>query len=207
MSKTQQNHRIHPFTLVLAGAIGVIVLAVAGAYVALSAGMLPANADTDPPAIERWAARTSLGATIDREAPSLVDPLQADEATLSAGEKLYAANCVACHGASDGKPSDIARGLYQHAPQLGGRGVEEDPEGETYWKIAHGIRFTGMPAFDRTLTQTQLWQLATFLKHMDSLPPNVAAAWKKIPSQLDPAAPPLPKFGPPGRGGPGGPPR
>jgi hypothetical protein len=47
-------------------------------------------------------------------------------------------------------------------PSCAKQGVEDDPEGETYWKVSHGIRLTGMPAFCMTLTQTQLWQLATF---------------------------------------------
>ena len=96
--------------------------------------------------------------------------------------KLYADNCMVCHGASDGEASNIAAGLYQRAPQFGKHG-EDDPEGETYWKIDHGIRLTGMPSFGKSLTQTQIWQVATFLKHMDSLPPKSQTAWKKLPSQ------------------------
>jgi thiosulfate dehydrogenase len=200
MSKTiQSNGRIHPLMWMLFGALTIIVVACIGVYFAVSSGMVPANADSEPSALEHWMARTSLDATIKKQAGSLADPLPADGATLSAGMKLYSQNCMVCHGASDGKPSNIAVGLYQHAPELGWHGVEDDPEGETYWKVAHGIRLTGMPSFDHTLSETQIWQLATFLKHMDSLPPVVAKAWKKLPSQLGSGVK-LPKgpFGPPG---------
>ena len=165
------------------GAAAAVAIVALGAYTSLATGLAPANADAQPSAFERWAARLSLNATVKREAAALTDPLAPNSATLSAGLKLYASNCMVCHGASDGKPSNIAIGLYQHAPQLGKHGVEDDPEGETYWKVAHGIRLTGMPAFGMTLTQTQLWQIATFLKHMDSLPPGLAAKWKKMPTQ------------------------
>jgi thiosulfate dehydrogenase len=166
-----------------AGAGLTLLLAAIIAYVAVAFGLVPANADGRASGLERWAARMSLNATIRREASSAPNPAPPTDENLSAGLKLYAENCMVCHGASDGKSSNVARGLYQHAPQLGDRGVEDDPESEIYWKVDHGIRFTGMPAFGGSLTDTQLWQLVTFLKQMDKLPPTVAVAWKKQPSQ------------------------
>jgi len=125
--------------------------------------MLPANADGKPSRLERWAAQTSLRTTLEREAPKGPNPLPLDDANLIAGIKLYAANCAICHGASEGKPSNIALGVYQKPPQLVKDGVEDDPEGVTYWKVAHGIRFTAMPAFGKALEDRQLWQLTLFL--------------------------------------------
>jgi len=170
------------------GAGAIVAIAALCAYVALATGLVPANADARPSALERWAARLSLHATVDRESKTLTDPLTPDVATLHAGLKLYGSNCMVCHGAADGQSSNIAMGLYQNAPQLGKHGVEDDPEGETYWKVAHGIRLTGMPSFGKTLTPAQLWQITTFLKHMDALPPQVAAEWKKMPSQAAPGS-------------------
>lgn len=178
-----REKRIHPLAMFVGGAAALIVVTVLCAYGALAIGLVPANADAQPSALERWAARLSLHATVNREAAALTDPLSPDAASLQAGMKLYGSNCIVCHGAADGRPSNIAMGLYQNAPQLGRHGVEDDPEGETYWKVAHGIRLTGMPSFDKTLTQTQLWQVTAFLKHMDSLPPDVAIKWKRMPSQ------------------------
>ena len=201
MSKTlTEKGRNNPVGWILLGVVITVVIAVLGAWAAVTSGAIPANADSQPSALERWAARTSLNATVDRAVPGLNDPLPADTPTLTAGMKLYAANCMMCHGAADGMPSNVAVGLYQHAPQLGGHGVEDDPEGETYWKVSHGIRLTGMPAFSPTLTDMQIWQIATFLKHMDSLPPVVAAQWKREPSQASAASRKLmERFRPPGR--------
>jgi mono/diheme cytochrome c family protein len=163
------------------------------AYAAISLGLIPANADAKPSGLERWAARTSLNATIDREASTAPDPLPVTDANLSAGLKLYATDCMVCHGASDGKASNIARGLFQHAPQLGEDGVERSREGEIYWKVQHGIRLTGMPSYGGALTDTELWQVVMFLKQMDKLPLAVAAEWKKQPSQA-PKKPNNPKL-------------
>jgi mono/diheme cytochrome c family protein len=176
---------------IVIGAVGVIVLGVLAAYLGVQAGLLPANADARPPSIERWAARTSLAATLRRQAPTTPNPVVLNDANLVAGIKLYGANCIVCHGAADAAPSHIARGLYQHAPQLAKDGVEDDPEGITYWKVTHGIRFTGMPAYGATLDDEQRWQLALFLKHMDQLPAAPDRVWKSLKNPVPAeAAPP-----------------
>jgi thiosulfate dehydrogenase len=177
---------MNPWRWVGVGAAAVIVVGLLIAYAAVRFGLVPANADGKPSALERWAARKSLNATVQREADAKTNPLAVDDSNLKAGIKLYGSNCAVCHGASDGKGSNIALGLYQHAPQLGKHGVEDDAEGETYWKIQHGIRLTGMPSFGKSLNETQIWQLVMFLKHMDKLPPAAQADWKKLPSQESP---------------------
>lgn len=160
-----------------------IAFGLLGAYMFVSIGAMPANADAPPPALERWAAHRSLKATLKREASKQDNPLPVDDANLLSGVKLYAENCAVCHGASDGQASNIAKGLYQHAPQLAKHGVEDDEDGETYWKIYHGIRLTGMPAYRESLSEKQVWQLTLFLKHMEDLTPAAEKAWKAVPSQ------------------------
>ncbi len=161
-----------------------VVVALAGlvlvCYVGIEAGMLPANADARPPALERWAARTSLHATLRREASRAPNPVPATAANEIAGVKLYASNCAVCHGAAHTRPNNIARGLYQFPPQLARYGVEDDPAGIVYWKITHGIRFTGMPSFVRTLTDRQRWQLTLFLQQMKTLTPAAQRAWLAV---------------------------
>lgn len=162
------------------GVFATLVVLGLGAYLAVQAGLLPANADARPSRLERWLARASLHASLEREAPKISNPLALDDANLVAGIRLYAANCAVCHGAADGKPSNVALGLYQKPPQLAKDGVEDDPDGVTYWKVEHGIRLTGMPAFGKALDDRQLWQLTLFLKHMDGLPPAPERVWKAV---------------------------
>ncbi len=163
----------------ITGIVVTLLLIAAVGYVGVSTGtLIPANADAKPGKLESWAARTSLRATIAREAPASPNPEALNDQNLTSGIKLYVANCAVCHGVADGHPSNIAFGLYQRAPQLGKHGVEDDPDGETYWKVKHGIRLTGMPAFSGSLSEEQLWQVALFLKHMDHLPPGPQKTWK-----------------------------
>jgi hypothetical protein len=56
-------------------------------------------------------------------------------------------------------------------PQLlEGTGVTDDPPGETYWKVAGGIRMTGMPGFEKSLSSTQIWQVSLLVANADKLP-------------------------------------
>jgi mono/diheme cytochrome c family protein len=169
------------------GVVFALALAIGAGIAAVYTGAMPANADSKPSFLEKWMARTSLHATIARDAKGLTNPLQSTNENLSDGVKIYAANCAVCHGASDAKPSNIAQGLNIEAPQLAKDGVTDDPVVVSYWKIKHGIRFTGMPAFAKTLTDEQIWQVSMFVAQMDKLPPTVDSEWKAVPSAATPA--------------------
>jgi len=168
------------------GIVFTVALLAAAAYVGVLEGLLPSGADVKASQVERWAANTSLRATIDRETKGLANPLTATDANLIDGVHAYATRCAVCHGAVDGAESDIAKGFYIRAPQLAQHGVEDDPESETFWKIEHGIRFTAMPAFGSTMQADDAWKVAMFLKRMDTLPAGVEAEWKKVPSAASP---------------------
>jgi thiosulfate dehydrogenase len=166
----------------LLGVAFVIVAVLAGGYTAIKLGLIPANADAKPGALETWAADTSLEATLRREAPSGPNPVALTDQNLMTGIQLYAKHCAICHGTAKGEASasPIARGEYPAPPQLASDGVEDDPQGYTYWKLDHGIRWTAMPSWKGTLTKQQMWTLALFLKHMDKLPPAAENSWQQV---------------------------
>lgn len=164
------------------GVLATIVVALLCGYIALRMGLVPANADASPGWLETWAAGTSLDATLHRDAPKGANPVPLTDDNLIAGIDLYGRHCALCHGTANGdaSASPVAKGLYPRPPQLATNGVEDDPEGLSYWKIKHGIRWTGMPSWKGTLSDQQIWTLALFLKHMDKLPPVPEQAWQKV---------------------------
>ncbi len=166
----------------LGGIIFTLVVLAGLGYFAVKAGIVPANADSKPAALESWVANTALEATLERDTKGLKNPIQPSDENLITGVHLYVENCAICHGASDAKPSNLAQGFYIEAPQFAKDGVEDDPETGLFWKVKHGIRFTAMPSFATTLQDDEIWKIAMFLKQMDKLPPTVDAAWKKVPS-------------------------
>jgi mono/diheme cytochrome c family protein len=164
------------------GVVLTILAAAGGGYAVLRSGLIPANADANPGWFETWAAGASLDATIAREAPKGPNPVALTDANLIAGIDLYGQHCAICHGTAKGEASasPIAKGEYPPPPQLATDGVEGDPEGYSYWIIAHGIRWTGMPSWRGTLNDEQIWTLALFLKNMDKLPAAAEQAWKNV---------------------------
>src|SRR6266850_5898537 len=72
-----------------------------------------------------------------------------------AGAQLCKDNCAVRHGLPGQPATAIARGMFPTPPELlHGKGVTDDVAGETYWKVVHGIRLTGMPGFRGSLTDT-----------------------------------------------------
>lgn len=166
----------------IAGIIVSILVALIGAYGLLQSGLIPANADGKPGGLELWAASKSLDATLRNQAPKGANPVALTDANLIDGVTLYGQHCAICHGTAAGasSASPVAKGLYPAPPQFAAEGVEDDPDGASYWKIKHGIRLTGMPAWGANLTDRQVWTLALFLKHMDKLPPDAQRAWTQV---------------------------
>jgi len=158
-------------TLVAMGAIG---------YTVIVNGWVPARMDEAPSALEKWAAKTSLHATLKREATE-TSPIPANEETLMAGAKIYSSNCSGCHGTPTEKTPAFSKGMTP-GPTLFGDGdlVADDPEGSIYWKVEHGVRFTAMPSFKPILSNNEIWQVTLFLKHMDKLPPSVEKYWNTM---------------------------
>src|SRR5665213_461601 len=101
------------FTSFVSGLALPLVLAAVGGYFVLQAGLIPANADAKPGPIEIWAAKLSLHATLDREAPKGPSPIAMTDANLIEGINLYSQHCAICHGTAEGEKSTspLAKGL------------------------------------------------------------------------------------------------
>jgi mono/diheme cytochrome c family protein len=109
-----------------------------------------------------------------------------------AGAQIYRDNCVVCHGLPGMEQSAIAKGMFPKPPHLfRGKGVTDDEPGETYWKVANGIRLTGMPAFKPPLSDTQVWHVSLLLANADKISNAVKEQLKPppLPSALQPTTP------------------
>jgi mono/diheme cytochrome c family protein len=140
-------------------------------------GKVPVAVADPPFPYEKEIVSIPLNARIDHEMVK-TPPIQADEDNLVAGADIYSDHCAGCHGLH-GKPASLGAHLYPDAPQLWERhlhgdavGVSDDPPGKTYWKVANGIRLTGMPAFKGVLTETEMWQVSLLMANANKpLPP------------------------------------
>lgn len=155
-------------------AVGVILLP-AAAFLCIKFGYAPVATASPALPFERKLAHMALDARISKEAPAQ-SAIPASENHLIAGAQLYREHCAVCHGVTAETKSATAKGMFPAPPPLlHGKGVTDDPAGETYWKIANGIRLTGMPAYRGSLTDEQMWEISELLATADKLPPSVAA--------------------------------
>ena len=173
----------------LIGLILGLIAVPAGVYFYFSSGSAPVATSATPMPFERTLARMALHARLDKEMPKSV-PISADEAAYVAGAQIYKEHCAVCHGLPGQAQTAIAQGLFPKPPKLmEGTGVTDDPPGESYWKVAGGIRMTGMPGFEKTLSTTQMWQVSLLLANADKLP----KAAKDVLTAAPPPAPAPPE--------------
>ena len=86
---------------------------------------------------------------------------------IATGAGLYDNLCTSCHLAPGMKKTDLSRGLYPKAPQLA-FGTDLTPAQE-FWTIKHGVKLTAMPAWGRTHSDDEVWDLVAFIRKMPDL--------------------------------------
>src|SRR4051794_23697422 len=149
---------------------GIFFVAV-GVYADLKFGPLPVAVSDTPLPFEKEIVKVPLNARIKRE--SKTAPFGISEDVFESGAHVYRAQCAACHGTPDHDVA-YAKYMFPSAPQLwkkhgskGVVGVSDDETGETYWKVANGIRLSGMPSYSHVLSDAQMWQVSLLLKNAD----------------------------------------
>jgi thiosulfate dehydrogenase len=143
---------------------------------------------------EEQLTQAPLHYVVPRDAPKF-SPIPLTEENLVAGAHIYVDQCAECHGIH-GKPSAIGSRMYPVALPLWEKrsiedvvGVSGSPVGETWWKIANGLRLSGMPAYQGVLTDTQIWQLSLLLANANKpLPPAALALLHETAAENAPKA-------------------
>jgi mono/diheme cytochrome c family protein len=87
-------------------------------------------------------------------AAAMKNPYAGNAAAAAAGKKLYAQDCVQCHG-------NNLQGMGP-APALDTPSVRKAKAGEIFWFISTGKLASGMPSWSNLPTQ-QRWQIVTFI--------------------------------------------
>lgn len=163
----------------LLGFLAGVVLILLAVFLWIRLGFVNPRADIPEDALEKNVAMPSLDASVDRRAPEIKNPLQATDDNLAEGMKIYQMNCASCHGDIRQPKGIFAEALYPRAPQFV-QDAPDMPENQNFYIIEHGVRLSGMPAWKQILNDQQVWQVTTFLSHMDKLPPDVSAQWKAM---------------------------
>lgn len=155
----------------------VSILVLAAAAIAARMGFFPVAATSTPASMEKGIAGSVLKASLARQASGLKNPLEPTSEVLLAGLKTFQNNCAGCHGNAKGPSHWGNDNFYPRVPQFG----QHPPRLtslEMFVATKHGIRYSGMGAWDGMMSDEEIWKVATFLEHLNSLPSDVRAAWQ-----------------------------
>lgn len=169
---------------------GIIFTLVVGGIIALCIarfGLVNMRADTAIPNYERNLAGGAMDAYVERHAPKLQSPVPVNDQSLIEGVQLYKQHCALCHGGPADPISQVGTAFYPRVPQFLKR-APDMPDYQNFYITKYGIRWTGMPGWEKVMSDEQIWKIMGFLSKMDKideLPGPVLEEWKKV----EPTAP------------------
>jgi len=152
-----------------AGAVLTLALVVcAGVGYVVTTGL---RAAPQPSAVEAAMARRVRGLAVPRAYARRVNPVSLSPDVLSAGLSHYADHCASCHAADGSGKTELGAGLFPKAPNMREAATQRLTDGELFYVIEHGIRFTGMPAWSTGTAagETASWQLVHAIRRLPRL--------------------------------------
>ena len=149
-----------------------LVVVAVGLAVAAGASILHngLSARATPTAMEAMIARNARRLAIPANARNEHNPIAASDETLKGARAHFADHCASCH-ANDGSGDTMyGKGLYPKPPNLRLEDTQKLSDGELFWIIENGVRFTGMPAFGGSAhSQEDSWKLVLFIRYLPQL--------------------------------------
>jgi mono/diheme cytochrome c family protein len=151
---------------------GLAVLVVAGIGVWLS-GVLESypGARGAPTRSEVVLARTLRSWAIPRVARSGRNPFQSSPELLQESARHFADHCASCHGNDGSGATEMGRNFFPRVPDMRSDATQRLSDGELYYIIHNGVRWTGMPAWGDADNDSDSWKLVLFIRHLPQLTP------------------------------------
>lgn len=156
------------FLLLLALAI---VVGAIGVWYFVNSGV---SAKEQPGRVEEFIARRVRNMAIARRAKSLTNPVEYSAEVIADGRAHFADHCATCHANDGSGRTAIGQGLWPKAPDMRQPPTQNLSDGELFWIIENGIRFTGMPAWSTGAQEgeTASWHLVHFIRRLPKLTPE-----------------------------------
>jgi mono/diheme cytochrome c family protein len=149
-------------------AIVIVVALIAVAVVSVLHDGLSSRAK--PTALETMMAREVRHMAIPASARSMQNPVAETPENLRDARLHFADHCAICHANDGSGDTLIGRNLYPKPPDLRLEETQKLADGELFWIIENGVRFTGMPAFGGAHGSEQdSWKLVRLIRHLPQL--------------------------------------
>jgi mono/diheme cytochrome c family protein len=166
------------FVLAIAmfGILGVVYIRVTGL-----------DARVQPGGIEARMARAVRPMAIPSALRVRSNPVPLTAAGLEDAMKHFADHCANCHANDGSGDTELGRGLFPQAPDMRLQATQNMSDGELFYVIEHGVRFTGMPAWSTGTSSGEeaSWQLVHLIRHL----PRITDAELERMKQWNPRAP------------------
>lgn len=158
-------------TVILLTLIVVVVAMTVGAYAFLAAEGLSAR--KKPSDLEYSIANRALGISIPMAAKNLKNPLPSTAENVAEGRKHYVDQCAVCHAENGSGETAVGKGLSPPTPDLRAGHIQDLSDGELFYIVKNGVRFTGMPAWD--VEDEHNWRLVLFMRALPKIAPVQAS--------------------------------
>jgi len=111
---------------------------------------------------------TAMRQSVRLRARDIDAPPLADERMVLRGAACFRDKCVQCHGAPGVSQGDIGKSMQPLPGPLVDARKRWQPR-ELYWVTRHGIKMSGMPAWEFRLTDDELWAVVAFMQRLPDL--------------------------------------
>lgn len=181
---------------------GLLAAAGAGAGIFAFAGLynVAATVPHTPPV--HWLLTVAKQQSIKFHASGLKAPALDDAARLQRGFRHYETGCATCHGAPGSVESVVGQNLNPAAPGLALKAARLAAR-ELFWVVKHGIKMTGMPAWEAQRRDDEVWDVVAFLEKLPGISAEeyarLAAEGVEQGTRPLPLGPMIVAAGPPGR--------
>jgi cytochrome c553 len=169
------------FGIVAAAAVAVAGM---GMFVLGSHGF---SANQPPSAAERWFARKVRSAAVPGDARALANPVANSPEVQTEARAHWADHCAGCHANDGSGDALMGKRTYPPAPDMRLADTQQMTDGELFYIIQNGIRFSAMPAWGGGSGHDEQasWKLVLFIRHL----PNLTMEEKKEMEKLNPKSP------------------
>jgi mono/diheme cytochrome c family protein len=151
------------------GVILTLLVLFVGGYFYATTGHFDMRAVGNTPSdFERRAAMKSLDEWVDEHAPKQANPFQPTMDNIMDGSMIYDKNCAGCHGSLKQPVSPMRTNYYPPVPQLMGH-IPDDPDGNLFYVIKYGVRYTAMPGWGGVLSDDDIWKTVVFIKNSEQM--------------------------------------
>lgn len=132
------------------------------------------SAREQPGRLEEFLARRVRNMAIARRAKSLSNPIEYSGEVIADGRAHFADHCATCHANDGSGNTSMGRGMWPKAPDMRLAPTQNLSDGELFWIIEDGIRFTGMPAWSTGTPEgaEATWKLVHFIRRLPKLIPE-----------------------------------